>query len=313
MESRANYVVVGAFVLVMAVALLAAALWLAQAHFHTRFALFELHVGRSVAGLEFGAPVRLNGIDVGRVTGIAQDDDDPTRVNVLLRVREPVRIHADSTASLETQGLTGGSFIEISGGTAAAPLLPAKTAPPYPVIVSHISGFQEVVDDAPLVMARLGAIADRLQEIMDEQNRRNVAQILTDLHEFTSTLNRRTQDVDQLIVDSGQTMHNLAGASVTLRLLLAHLDETATKADRVVDGANTTLDQTSHLAVDLRRVVQSSEGGVRTLTTTIPARLDDLLISANRLAESLDRVSTGLERDPSSVLFGVRDQGYRPK
>jgi phospholipid/cholesterol/gamma-HCH transport system substrate-binding protein len=313
MESRANYVAVGAFVLAMAAAILVATLWLAQAQLQAHYALFEMRVSGSVSGLDLGAPVRMNGIDIGQVAEIEQDVQDPALVNVLLRVREPARIHADSVASQEIQGLTGGSYIEITGGTAASPLLAATAVPPYPIIASRASGLQQVVNNAPLLLTRLNTIADELQLVVNDQNRRAITEMLTNLRDISATLDRRTQDIDQLIVDGGHTMHNLAAASDGLNALLAHLDKTSTGADHMVATADNTLDQATKLAVDLQRVVQSSQGGIRELTTTVPARLDELLVSANRLTQSLDRVSTGLERDPSRVLFGVRDQGYRPK
>jgi len=43
------------------------------------------------------------------------------------------------------------------------------------------------------------------------------------------------------------------------------------------------------------------------------AQLDELLAETRRLVASLNRVSTGLERDPSGLLLGVRREGYRPK
>ena len=72
MELRANYVATGAFVLLVLVGIVAAALWLAGVHVNTRYAVFETRVSGSVSGLATGAAVRLNGIDVGRVAGIQQ-------------------------------------------------------------------------------------------------------------------------------------------------------------------------------------------------------------------------------------------------
>src|ERR1700761_4440450 len=123
MESRANYVATGAFVLLVLAGIVVAALWLSGAQLNTPFAFFETHVSDSVGGLDAGAPVRLNGINVGRVASIRQDPENPDDVILLLQIRQDAIIRADSVASLEMQGLTGGWYVEISGGTLASPRL----------------------------------------------------------------------------------------------------------------------------------------------------------------------------------------------
>ena len=107
-------------------------------------------------------------------------------------------------------------------------------------------------------------------------------------------------------------MHNLATASAVLNVLVANLEHTSGKADRLVDSANTTFDRAGRLAGDLDAVVRSSAAGVKQLTTADAARLDQLLISANRLTASLTRLSQGLEHNPQQLLFGPRLDGYRP-
>jgi hypothetical protein len=52
---------------------------------------------------------------------------------------------------------------------------------------------------------------------------------------------------------------------------------------------------------------------LRELTTNGTAQFNELLAEARRLVASLNRVSTGLERDPSRLLLGDRREGYKPK
>lgn len=121
MEARAGYVAVGAFVLAVLGGILVATLWLARVQFETQYQYFETHVAGPVSGLGTGALVRLNGIEVGRVARIGLDPKDPRLVTLLLQVRDTIEIHANSVASIETQGLTGVSYVEISGGTLGSP------------------------------------------------------------------------------------------------------------------------------------------------------------------------------------------------
>ena len=65
--------------------------------------------------------------------------------------------------------------------------------------------------------------------------------------------------------------------------------------------------------VDLDATVQAIRPGLRDLTTNGTAQLDELLSDARRLVASLNRVSTGLERDPKRLLLGDRREGYKPR
>ena len=312
METRGNYVAVGAFVLLVLAGMLLAFLWVARVQFKTEFNYYQTHVSGSVNGLSAGAPVRLNGIDVGRVARIDLDPVNPDMVTLVLQVRDRFAIHADAVASLETEGLIGASYVEISGGTPASPPLKARRGEQYPTIASRPSSLQQVFASAPEVVAHVLSIADRLEAVLDDKNRAAIAETLANVRDTTGTVERRDKDIDSLISDAGLTMHNLAATSGMLNVLVANLQHASGRADRLIESADATFNRATRLAADLDAVVQSSRSGLQQLTTTDVARLDQLLIEANHLTSSLNRLSHGLERDPKEILFGTRSDGYRP-
>ena len=167
-------------------------------------------VAGPVSGLGTGAAVRLNGIEVGRVAKIELDPDDPKLVTLLLQVRSTIPIHADSVASIESQGLTGVSYVEISGGTLNAPPLIAAAGQRYPRIASRPSSLQEVFNNAPELLSRLLVIGDRLESLLDDKNREAIAQTLGNIRDTTSLFARRSKDIDQLITNGDITLQNLA-------------------------------------------------------------------------------------------------------
>ncbi len=313
METRANYVAVGAFVLIVLGGIFVAALWLARLQFATQYKYYETDVPGPVTGLGSGALVRLNGIEIGRVVRIELDAKDPALVRLILQVRDTVEIRADAVASLETLGLTGVSYIEISGGTANSPRLVAAAGQRYPIIASRPSSLQQVFNNAPELLARLLVITDRITSVLDEKNRQALADTLGNVRDTTAVFKDRAGDVDQLITDSGRTMHNLATASASLQAILSKFDHTSDQADQLVVAANVAVHQAAKLATDLDAIVLSAKPGVRDLTTNGVQQLTGLLGDARRLIASLDRVSMELERDPGSLLFGARRNGYTPR
>jgi phospholipid/cholesterol/gamma-HCH transport system substrate-binding protein len=313
MEARANYVAVGAFVLVVLALILVGSLWFARVQFATEYQHIETKVAGPVSGLGTGAAVRLNGIEVGRVAKIELDPDDPKLVTLLLQVRSTIPIHADSVASIESQGLTGVSYVEISGGTLNAPPPTAAAGQRYPRIASRPSSLQEVFNNAPELLSRLLVIGDRLESLLDDKNREAIALTLGNIRDTTSLFARRSKDIDQLITNGDVTLQNLAIASASLKVLAANLEHSSVKGDQLIASAREAFDHATKLASDLDALVQTTRPGLRQLTTNGTAQFDELLADTRRLVASLNRVSTGLERDPSRLLLGDRREGYKPK
>ena len=117
METSANYVGVGAFVLVCVIGLVVAIMWLAGVQYSQEYAYYRAYFKGPVTGLGTGTITRFNGIEVGRIKSLAFDPTDPQRVIVTMQVQPDLNIREDSVASIESQGLTGGTYVEISGGT----------------------------------------------------------------------------------------------------------------------------------------------------------------------------------------------------
>lgn len=313
MDPRANYVAVGAFVLIVLAGIFVAGLWLARVQFQTAYNHYETDVPGPVTGLGVGALVRLNGIEVGRVTRIEQDPRDPELVRVIMDVHNTVEIRADSVASLETLGLTGVDYVEISGGTLNSQRLVATPGQEYPIIASRESSLQRVFNNAPELLARLLVITDRISSMLDEKNRQAIADTLANVRDTTAAFKGHTGDIDQLITDGSKVMHNLVAASASLQDMASKLDRTSDKADRLVAAANDAIHEATKLATDLDSIVLVAKPGVRELTTNDVDQISALLADARRLIISLDRVSAQLERDPSGFLFGERRAGYTPK
>ena len=144
METRANFVLIGAFTLAVIAGAFLFVLWfsgLTRTADHKTYAV--LFTG-SVSGLSRGSAVLFNGIRVGEVTQIDFVADDPRRVEALVQVAGRVPINQDTKARLEVQGLTGGAAIALTGGAPDSPPLARKDGKP-PVIVAESSEMQNIL------------------------------------------------------------------------------------------------------------------------------------------------------------------------
>ena len=288
METKANYVAVGAFVLACVIGLVVTIMWLAGVQYAQEYSYYNATFKGPVTGLGKGTVTRFNGIDVGRIADLQFDPNDPQAVIVTLQVQPNLNIREDSVASIDSQGLTGGSFVEISGGTAKSPILTAKPGQKYPVIRTKQSGLAQLENPAPEVVAKLDVAASRINDLLNDNNRRAIAQTLANLDEVTTAIARRSGDIDSILRNTNEATANLDKASAGVQPTLDQVNPTATKFGKVATDADAFI---------------NGDG---------LAQLSDLISDLRRLTTNLDHFTDQLNRQPTSILFGDRRKGYDP-
>jgi phospholipid/cholesterol/gamma-HCH transport system substrate-binding protein len=289
METKANYVAVGAFVLACVIGLVVTILWLAGIQYSQEYAYYQAYFKGPVTGLGKGTMTRYNGIEVGRITDLVFDPADPRQVIVTMQVQPNLNIREDSIASIDSQGLTGGAFVEITGGTPKSPLLVAHEGQRYPVIRTKQSTFAQLQQSVPEVVAKINVASSRLNDLLNDDNRRAIAHVLANLDETTQMIARRSADIDATIAHANQAMANLSNASNSLRPTIEQVDLTVRKYGKVADDADAFI---------------NGDG---------LAQLSDLIGEMRRLVSNLTEVSDQINRQPTKLLFGDRRKGYEPK
>ena len=289
METKANYVAVGAFVLACVIGLVVTIMWLAGVQYSQEYAYYQAYFRGSVTGLGKGTVTRYNGIEVGRITDLEFDPSDPQRVIVTMQVQPSLNIREDSVASIDSQGLTGGAFVEITGGTAKSPLLVAREGQRYPVIHTKQSTFAQLQQSAPEVVAKLNVAASRLNDLLNDNNRRAIAHILANLDETSQVIARRSADIDATIAHANEAMAKLDDTANSLKPTIQQVDLTVRKYGKVADDADAFI---------------NGDG---------LAQLSDLIGESRRLVTNLSEFSDQLNRTPTKLLFGDRRKGYEPK
>jgi len=303
METRAHYVAVGAFVLLMITVAFVAVLWLARAQLTTQYATYDIYFTGPVSGLREGAVVEYNGVQAGRVKEIRIDPSNVEQIRVTVEIETNVVIKQDAAANLETNILSGVSYVQIAGGTQDAPILAAERGTRYPVIRSRRSRLASVTARLPQIMAKLDETVDHLNELLGENNRRAIGETLANLRTLSADLAAEAKpallaattllrDLDQSYSEPGGLREGLTGG-------IADFDKLAKS-----------LNENSH---QLQQALQDARPGVRTFSQRTLADVGDLVAEARQLISGVSRLVAGLDRDPSRVLFGDRRKGYQPQ
>lgn len=151
METRARYVAVGSFVIILLMGFVGFLIWMAKVQPAGQYNTYNIDFVGSVTGLSAGSPVNYRGVPVGNVATIKLNPQNPDVVRVVVNVDKALTLRADTVASLEMQGITGFVFVQLSATSAASPPLQIKPGADHPVIPSAPSSLEKLMTSAPQV------------------------------------------------------------------------------------------------------------------------------------------------------------------
>jgi phospholipid/cholesterol/gamma-HCH transport system substrate-binding protein len=312
METKAHYTAVGAFVVALTAALTFFVVWLAKTQFNEELQPYHIMVSGSVTGLAEGSAVRYRGVAVGVVDDIRINPDNVEQVRVTIMVPKETPIKTDAIASLEPVGVTGGVYVEISGGTQEASLLRTSVSG-IPVIRSRPSTIATVLSQAPIVLERVMKTADRISLLLNEKNLAATEELLANMAKASAGASESIRSANALLIDLRRQTEALGRQS---QQLLATTNVTVDRVGRdaaIISGEMAkTSREVSRLSAQLAGMIEENRQPIRDFTSTGLYDLSQLLIQLQDLTSNLSRVSRRLERDPTDLLFGGQ-QGVKPE
>ena len=313
METRAHYVAVGAFVLAMVALAFIAVVWVGRSELTTEHATYLINFRGPVSGLRVGAPVEYSGVPVGKVTDIRIDRDNADSIRVTVELDANVPIHEDAAALLESNILSGVSYIQIAGGSQDKPLLMPKPGERYAVIRPRRSGFGKVVAGAPQLVEKASETLERVNQLLSDKNLQAFDQSLDSLRSFTGGLADRSKDLAELSTSANEAARGLTR-------LIDHIDQSYSGDDGLgnkLSGAITDFDKVAKNLSDTNKQLQGAlvdvRPGLRSFSQQTLGDIGSMVAEARQLLSGLSRLAAEIERDPSQVLFGDRREGYRPR
>ncbi|MBX9804755.1 MAG: MlaD family protein [Alphaproteobacteria bacterium] len=188
METKANYTLVGAFVVFSLVVIVSFILWVARVDFSRNATEYDAYFSGSVTGLKEGGTVLYRGVPVGSVKSIRLDPNNVERIKVTIILEGGVPIKEDAFASLEMQGITGVAYVQLNGGTSNSPSLKPKPGQHHAVIPTKSSVFEEVTASLPTVLHQISKTFEEIRPLFDEENRKAFGESLQSIHSITKAL-----------------------------------------------------------------------------------------------------------------------------
>jgi phospholipid/cholesterol/gamma-HCH transport system substrate-binding protein len=276
METKANYLMIGGFVLGVVVLAFIFVFWMSN--FAGGGKRYTIVFESSVAGLTTGSSVGFNGIRVGEVQSFALDPQDARKVQVLISVRDDTPIRQNSHATIQSMGLTGGSGIQITPGTPDSEILVATAEDPIPVIQADPGSGQGVFEAGSAALNNANVLISKLNALLD-QNEKAINTTMTNVEQFTTMLAEKKEDIGLAITD-------------------------------VKDGAESFKSLSSKLEVSLGN---NMDGLTRQARDSLQ-EFGNFMREGRRTAVSLNRILEKLEADPKGFLLGGNQvPEYTPK
>lgn len=297
MTGKTNYVLVGMFVLALTLTLIAGVLWLGSGGPGRVYDEYLVYMQESVSGLSRDNAVKYQGVDVGRVREIGLDPQRAEEVRLLLEIDRGTPIREDTVATLETQGLTGLAYINLTGGRAASPALKARPGEQYPVIESRPSTWGRLDRAVEELATNLIGVSKRFELLLSDENQRHISRSLAHLDDLSSALAERSGDMASALDDLTNTLRHTRDASTGLSDLVTKLQSAASALERMADEIRDT-------GVSVRRVVRARDRDLQRFTGEALPEAAVMINEARRAAQNLRRFSEQLERDPSVLLRG---------
>ncbi len=308
METKANYVAVGAFTVLVFAAAFAFVYWVARVDTGRDTAPLDIIIEGSVTGLATGSFVKFNGIDVGRITQLSFDAGNPRVVIARAQMRTDLPITASTRAVLSFTGLTGIAHIELEGGDANQPNVFQIAAEDD--AVASITADPSAVND---LLATAQDIADRADSILSEveefvaEARAPLTQALNNVTEVTDALAANADGIDQFLAGMGELGGSLDTLAVALEGTLSGVNQLIAAVDpaeidaivgdvrRFASNLGETSEQFETLVASARQTLAGLEG--------IGGRIDTSFDQVDALIAAVD------PEQVSTAMSGFADAG----
>jgi phospholipid/cholesterol/gamma-HCH transport system substrate-binding protein len=254
---------------------------------------------RYAGGLEAGAPVLFGGINVGKITAVRPWSSDPTRIEILLEVKEHTPLNEKSVAKLGLVSVMSGAALSITTGSNDAKRLLAESTIPSQEAASldEITGKMAVVADnanelITQVRGELGGISGdahallaNLTNVTGQTNQRKIRDVLDNVNAMLATerpkIDRLTDQLNALSQHADETIQNVNGTVSEVR-------EPVRKD--VVELQNTLL-EAKHLLADMQVLVRAND-----------YKIDDTIENLRTVTENLDDLTESVKQRPWSLI-----------
>lgn len=306
MEREANYVAVGAFILLVVAMAVGFVFWYTDANDGRSYDVYEIYFAGSVSGLDRGSPVRYLGVDVGRVRRLALDDNDASRVAIVAEIENSTPISSATRASLGLQGVTGLLYVNLKEAPEVDKTRPLRQGERYPVIESVASDFDVFLASVPELMSRATSLLERVGRVLSDENLAGLSDTIRNLRAASAGLPQTSKDISHLVGQLQATVTEIRGAAGSLRGIT---DDARPEVRHTLARLSETADNLAQASERMDLFTQKSETQLGHFTEQGLFELERLVRETRSAAREFRDLSRSLQENPSQILYEPPQSG----
>src|SRR3982751_5656159 len=207
METRSNYVMVGAVTVALLAGVLLFIVWLAGLS-NKATKCYDIYFSQGVGGLNKGSNVSFSGVPVGQVAKISLLPNRPEFVWVRIEVDNETPVLQGTSAQIKGVGFTGVSEIQLDGAVRGSPPIQQTGPQGCPVVPASTGGLGALLNSAPELIDRIQRLTERPTELLSDKNQNAISDILENIDTTSKVLADRAPDLADAIQDARSAVKN---------------------------------------------------------------------------------------------------------
>jgi phospholipid/cholesterol/gamma-HCH transport system substrate-binding protein len=307
-ETRSNYVMVGAVTVALLAGVLLFIVWLAGLS-NKATKCYDIYFNQAVGGLNKGSNVTFSGVPVGQVKKISLLPNRPEFVWVRIDVDEQTPVLQGTTAQIKGVGFTGVSEIQLDGAVKGAPPITQAGPQGCAVVPSATGGLGALLNSAPELIERIQRLTERLTELLSDKNQNSTADILENLDRTTKVLADRAPDLADAIADARVAARNAGVAAQKFGVLADSTNQLINEQGKpAAEDLRKSIASVQQAADNLNAMISDARPGVQNFSkSTLPEAnrmvrdLRELTQSLNAFTERLNQSGIGGSLGPEKL------------
>jgi len=274
-------------------------MWLAGTKGNQPMSTYSLLFERDVSGLSLGGPVYYLGVNVGNVSDMSLIPGPQVKVRVDVDVLADTPIDAGSYASLNAQGITGVTVINIAGDPGEHGPLQKTEGFEHPLIPVRQTGLSALLSSAPETVAKLNKVLDQVNELLGEPNRKAIARMLTDMESLTSTL---AEERDTIASLPGEIKALMAETRATVGQVRSLVESVQPDLATAVSNINTATESLAGLTGRVDKWMADNEAEFQHFIDNGLGQVPELIYDMRSTLRELQKLLHQLQEDPSQLI-----------
>ncbi len=283
MEPKARFAVVGIFVVTISIVFIAILLWIIGIKSAKEYDCYIVRTSNSASGLHKDSSVRYKGVDIGKVSNIEINRQNPEYIDIYIRVRKGLPVTKQTKARISSNGLTGISYINLIGANRNGILIKQYSNMKCPIIKAVPTTLEKLSVSAPEMIANINKILTKINNIMDKKSLDYVHKTLKNTYEASK---------------------HIESISISIEKISYNLNELINKISTNSTNINETLKFVDNLTSNINKLVLDNKNNIKNFTSSGLENINNTAVDLDSTLQQLKNLLVEIKQHPSILIKG---------